>query len=54
MAYVASLGSGNMRGTLAGGDGAVMAVLAHIRGLAMIQGHYIGLPARTGGVTGFA
>ena len=53
MAYVASLGSGNMRGTLAGGDGAVMAVLAHIRGLAVVQGHYIGLPAGTGRMAGF-
>ena len=54
MAYVASLGGGNMRGALAGGNGTVMAVLAHIRGLAVVQGHYIGLPAGTGRMAGFA
>jgi hypothetical protein len=54
MAYVASLGGGNMRGAFANSNGAVVTVFAHIRGLAMIQGHYIVLPAGTGRMTGFA
>jgi hypothetical protein len=51
MAYVACLGGGNMRGALAGSDGVVVAVLARIRGLAVVQRYDIGLPAGAGGMT---
>ena len=54
MAYVASLGSRYVGGALAGGYSAVVAIFTHIRGLAVIQGYHKSLPARTGGMTGFA
>ena len=53
VAYIAGLGGGNMSSTLTDGNGAIMTVLTHIRGLAMIKWYYIALPSRTSGMAGF-
>ena len=52
--HVASLIGGNMSGTFPGCDTAVMAVLARIRGLRVIDGNHIRQPARPGGMAALA
>ena len=44
MAYIAGLGGGYVGGAFSTGYGSIVAVLAHIGGLGMINGQHIGLP----------
>jgi hypothetical protein len=54
MAYVTGLSRRYVIRILTGGNGTVVAVLAQVRGLAMVQGNYVGLPSGACGMTGFA
>lgn len=54
MAYVTGLSRRYVIRILTGGNSAVMAIPALIRGLAMIKRHHKALPSWAGGVAGFA